>query len=509
MSEADSLNPDPGTAESNPASFESPAAPGAIVNTARSTAEDTDDPWETVDFPGAIRVDTIPIAASPAQEAPAAEMADLATVVERLQQENRALQQQIAQLGQDLVQQQMEVQLETQTIADSAVSQVAKQSDSPSLEELNSAQESMNRLFQELELSHQANQRQQILVENLTEQLASSQERIALLERECAQAQQRYNEQLQLRLQAEGSNRDLRMRLHRQQQHTLQFKAALEKSLEMQTPYHQAHFLPDAELGEEATDLTPAVESDAVKPLAPPKNSPVQPWSGGRDAAKVELRHPFPDAKPLSLYQEPGDEGPSDETPLTPEESRQFADVISLIFPENKEASSIGSASAPTEPTFDADSLVQAEPSTDAVPEASDAAQPDADDRLWQDLESLIEPATSTPETSPSFGEPLHHPSANSEPAEKLAPAPTPAVAPAKPNAALSSLLDYLGKPVLANPGSSLPLHSLQTESPDDGQSPSPVLYPARPPKKRSSLAAVDLPMFPRLGNPDGSRPVG
>ncbi|MCA1994581.1 MAG: hypothetical protein LDL41_21435, partial [Coleofasciculus sp. S288] len=100
-------------------------------------------------------------------------------------------------------------------------------------EEIHTLQEQLARLFHALESSHQAAQRQQILIETLSEQLQSSQERVAQLERECALVQQRYNEQSHQLLEAANTCRELRTRLQRQQRQTLQFKVALEKSLEM------------------------------------------------------------------------------------------------------------------------------------------------------------------------------------------------------------------------------------------------------------------------------------
>jgi hypothetical protein len=140
-------------------------------------------------------------------------------------------------------------------------------------QELTAAQTQIKQLAQELESSQQTIQHQQLLVETLTEQLEGSQERIAQLERDCALTQQRYNEQVQLVLQAESVCRDLRMRLNRQQQQTLQFKIALEKSLEMKTggdsesspqPESAAH--PITDNAAQATELIP-------------KTQPVKPWS--------------------------------------------------------------------------------------------------------------------------------------------------------------------------------------------------------------------------------------
>lgn len=87
-------------------------------------------------------------------------------------------------------------------------------------------------VLQELVASRQMLQQQQILTESLTEQLVSSQERIAQMERDLALLQQSYDEQQHLLKDEEANCQDLRTRLYRQQQQALQFKAALEKCLD-------------------------------------------------------------------------------------------------------------------------------------------------------------------------------------------------------------------------------------------------------------------------------------
>lgn len=140
-----------------------------------------------------------------------------------------------------------------------------------------SVQEQVANLFNQLEFAHQTNQRQQILVETVTGQLESSQERVAELEREAALVQQRYNEQSQLLAKSEQTSRDLQSRLQRQQRYTLQFKAALEKSLEVPTPQY--------ELG---LSLEPAVIEAASEVLFLPKAKQIQPWSAHGHASQAQ-----------------------------------------------------------------------------------------------------------------------------------------------------------------------------------------------------------------------------
>jgi hypothetical protein len=149
------------------------------------------------------------------------------------------------------------------------------------------SQEQITTLTNQLEFAHQTNQRQQILNEALTGQLETSQERVAQLEREAAFLQQRYNEQTQALIQAETTNQELQSRLYRQQRYTLQFKAALEKCLEVPPPqyepqYEGAYEGAIADATENLTDTTD--HSLAAYGLAAP-SAQIKPWSADKSAA--------------------------------------------------------------------------------------------------------------------------------------------------------------------------------------------------------------------------------
>ena len=133
-----------------------------------------------------------------------------------------------------------------------------------------------SQLFIELENSHRMAQRQQILVETLTDQLQSSHEQIAQLERECAAVQQRSSDHLQQFTQSEQIARDLRSRLHRQQRYTLQFKAALEKCLDVPPATAQGFVADFLEETLEPVTISPPNSPPKVKI---PRSQPVQPWS--------------------------------------------------------------------------------------------------------------------------------------------------------------------------------------------------------------------------------------
>ena len=188
--------------------------------------------------------------------------ADWFALAQKMRQRNRRLLEQIAQLQNALSEKQ-----------DALNAEMVRSQEQDSLivrqgEELNTLQDQLTRLFHTLESSHQAATRQQILIETLSEQLQSSQERVAQLERECALTQQRNNEQSHQLVQSANTCRELKTRLHRQQQQTLQFKVALEKCLEM----------PNRQVSE-AQPTRPKRDVGGVVPKA----QPIQPWSAQQD----------------------------------------------------------------------------------------------------------------------------------------------------------------------------------------------------------------------------------
>lgn len=265
---------------------------GAIRETIPLGVED----WQPVKFPDTVSLTEITQSVVSVSEStqssalnPRDSQSDVRKLVDHLQQENSVFRDQIGQLERDLAQAQVELQLEvTRFYCKESKAAAVPQSESlmeiapqspPNPQDLSSIHQQISQLAQELDSSQKMGHRQQILVETLSEQLQSGQERIAHLERDCAITQQRHNEQVQLVLQAENVCRDLRMRLHRQQRQALQFKAALEKSLEMESGQGTAiaH-----------SDLSSPSAIDSVTPFIP-KVQPVQPWS---QVAKTETQEP-------------------------------------------------------------------------------------------------------------------------------------------------------------------------------------------------------------------------
>jgi hypothetical protein len=472
MSEADTPNRENGLSES--AESVDVTVPSVDSQASEPVAEEApDEGWETVDFPGAMSVDAIPREGRPIEVAldvdpevisalaslseaslaeansemehspeavetvakpklvvissgaAAPEQDNFARLMQQLQQENTELRDRIVQLEQDLTQQQIEFQLEVaRSLSTNAIENAqfeGAQLEVPNpqaVKELAAAQERISQLFKELELSQQTAQRQQILVETISEQLESSQERIAQLERDCALAQQRYNEQVQQLLQAENTCRDLRMRLHRQQRHTLQFKAALEKCLEMPAPYRQNHFMPDLRPEPDATTPNASIGASSSQAFTP-KNQPVRPWSvsSTQDADDPDLADTLP-VLPRSLSRlvnpdlNESDLAESGSLPWASsdaENPQATADWMNLIFADTPDSQTYSAIEPqPSSPIFDLSPFLESE-NADSQSLASDvskdAATPQPNPVLRD--ESLLQMLAAVPLDSDELGSPL------------------------------------------------------------------------------------------------------
>jgi DNA repair exonuclease SbcCD ATPase subunit len=287
------------------------------TNTPVLLTQQPEEDWQTVNFPNAISVDAIPTnpEAKNSQSQTQPPSGDTPPISDHLKnllasaEQSKAkgltpvtLMQALHECNRDLLQRiaQLETALEASHKNLQARETLLEQRNA----QLQDTQEQLTRLFAKLEVSNQTLQSQEISVESLSSQLATSQTRLAAVERECASTQQRYNEQLHQLAATENVCRELRSRLHRQQRHTLQFKAALERSLEM--PH--VNSIASIEASESADDVANAqlesllavVKSQNV-PLQPTINpSPVQAWS---DRSQQNSEAMVPE-DPKSLEQE-------------------------------------------------------------------------------------------------------------------------------------------------------------------------------------------------------------
>jgi len=513
------------------------------------------------------------------------EVADLVSLIQELNQCNSALLDRVSQLEEAL------------EVSRSSLPGI--EATEPMPQNLLQAQEQITTLYNQLEFAHQTNQRQQILLETLTDQLEASQERVAQLERETSLLQQRYTEQSQVLAQTEGNCRDLQTRLYRQQRYTLQFKAALEKCLEVPVPQYEGQDLPSAQTAGDylflpkAQRIKPwAAQSDAVPGKLPwmniapgvlddsqsedtqaelqpsenlnlptftlpklqaPQVASVQPGSKPSKEVGVEEAHCSADTARVAP---PAVELQSDSTidPLG-DDPALMAHISSIVQPL---ADLIAEAML-AEP-FPVDALQPAiappTPQPVAVPAVSESAselmrepaqplaQPvvselkevplpevpmaDAEDALWQDLARLIDVSTedvvkaslsgdfaafeaidfsalenATPtidvEQDPWDVPPALSPATSSPTISPLVAA---SVSAPKPQPIEAAVQKAVQSPAIRQPAAvqsplnPMPQSSVPAFVANSQNSPSPLVYPLRPLKKRQSLAMVELPDF-------------
>lgn len=277
-------------------------------------------------------------------------------------------------------------------------------------EEFSAAQEQLTRLFRELESSHQTAQRQQILIETLSQQLESAQERINQLEQEYTSLQKRYQEKAKQLLKQEQQNQELRSRLQRQQRRAIQFKAALDKCLDV----------PNSSLPDNLEIDSPLPPSQDQEEIIFPKATPIQPWS-----AQIEQ-----------------------DSPKTPEWLKDFDQAQNSEKSDNPKIVPLNSADAQEE---EEEEKVTPEAEIEIETKSTSTWQPEL---VLSSTEEELEVEVKDVEPEITY-EPIEE---NEEEQEVEV------------------------EEALFNPSSW----------------PSPILYPLRPHKKRKSLAAIELPDFPR-----------
>ncbi|WP_008311798.1 hypothetical protein [Leptolyngbya sp. PCC 6406] len=433
--------------------------------------------WPPAPLAGTAGPDADAFPDSPPSPAPVPREAELLYLIRDLNRCNEALMARVNQLEEALETSQQSLQAEVERshhLANRPEEKVAA-----------AQQRSTAQLLSELETASDGLKRQRILTETLQAQLDTSQDRVTQLERECTLLQQRQTERLQALEKSEDLCRDLRSRLQRQQRYTLQFKAALEKCLDMnaQTPLaiptNAVMDIPYSNL-----------EGAGSNPISMPRADRIQPWS----SQEGDSTGPALDPQLMALLRQP--------------------------------ASHFSEAQAPVRP---------------APAPAPAATTGEADTRLWQDLERVIDHSVS-PRTAPT---PAPPPSVPEQAAPEQAtftepspwgppqPRPTPTW-----NADLDSVEDAetafevapnavappwqameMPSPRPANPAPQTDaidvqarLHFSPGELPLMGQThaqggaPSPLVHPLRPAKKkRTSLSAVELPSFPPLPRNSGT----
>jgi hypothetical protein len=381
-------------------------------------------------------------------------------------------------------------------------------------------------LLGELDIANDGLRRTTMHNEALQAELDVSQQRVAQLERECTLLQQRFNEKSAALHQAENTCRDLKSRLHRQQRYTLQFKAALEKCLNMSTQHSSPGGTPQQDLFAD-TDGHP-------QPIAIPKSQHIQPWSSVAGGAQSDMTmddllrgfKPSHSRQPIdtstshtrfshtAVNQTPPASDPEAEAvlwkdlervaesqppemPVAASTSAELQSVEAGIFatppadaPPLEASTETPAAETPITKTPAAEVPVAEVPISDEVPVFTEPSPWGAP--LASSASDVADSLSETPVSETPVSETIvaEEPAAAPQPSAPETGYPTPAsdqavVPPASVGASEQSQ------------GSALPGY-LQQAGQRTTATPSPVVYPLRSQKKRKSLAAVELPSFGR-----------
>lgn len=422
------------------------------------------DGWEAVPFPGQLPLDhsvelaevyglsSLSATDTSAEATPPAEPApeDLVQLIQDLNQCNDALLLRVTELEEALERSQVALQAEierTQTLPGGL----------PVGATPGPVQQQIAQLLSELDIANDGLRRTTIHNETLQTELEANQQRVAQLERECTLLQQRFGEKNTALHQAEETCRDLKARLHRQQRYTLQFKAALEKCLNMAPATGPA---PSSTMVQGQL-LSPTVLEDASQPVAMPRSQQIQPWSAGQGTVtdNPSLTH---------LLRGLRSAGPSVPAPAAVQPERLPAPAPSVaIAPEP--LPTVAAAPSPL-----ADPAPALDPWLEAVDPPAPSPVPEAAS-LFTEPSPWGEPVAAAP---PTAAAPSPAAAISAEPSRTPPPAAAPAPSPSQPVAP------------------SLPSYSYAVTTPK--ASPSPLVYPLRSQKKITSIAAVELPSFGR-----------
>ncbi|AFY54868.1 hypothetical protein Riv7116_2352 [Rivularia sp. PCC 7116] len=397
-------------------------------------------------------------------------------------------------------------------------------------QELNAAQAQIQFLFEQLENSQQNLQRQEGLAESYKVHLEANQQRLAQLERECALIQNKYSEQTWLLSQSENACRELRTRLKRQQRQTLQFKAALEKSLETSIPgYEEVDDSDSNFLGiRNNSSLNKSKESQAISSM-----QSIKPWSANEEYnySKNDLW----EQEIVSSGTNGGDSSIHEESSTW--EFTANPNITSVENTNDTANEGLVSDDLANDDSFtDSTNINQVVRSSDSAREESNLNQldqevaPSDSSELEDQLDSVIQTffASQTESVAP---EPAKQEDVQAD--EEITPTWTTIIEPRgqndgndnnvvnadywensstdnEPLVSFTSSIDDISndetqdywEEVSHFPAFDLsenaPPFDIVSDTENEHNSPSPIIYPKRPPKGRKSLASVELPKFPQ-----------
>ncbi|OYD89067.1 hypothetical protein CDG77_20265 [Nostoc sp. 'Peltigera membranacea cyanobiont' 213] len=423
------------------------------------------------------------------------EFQNLLALNEELRSANNNLYEQVEQLKDNLAE--SEKVLQWQKTRSSVTESMLNQH----TQELAAAQEQIKSLFQQLETAVQTVQRQEIFTDSYKAQLQISQQRLAQLERECTLLHTNNSEQSEQLLQSETVCRELRTRLMRQQRQTLQFKAALEKCLDTSVPSYDS--LEDT--AKHPKDITSAQGRFSRKARSLfPNAQPIQPWSAesesltesvdnswGEPSAPIPFQRNEPTPPPSSPWNWSVKQNQNTSTPPEPIPSPKIDDS-----PDIPEAISTSGSSNLDQQL---DSLIQmfftSQPESASPPPAAKTDENNNDSPIWETLATIIKDDGEIENPQEAHLEAEINPSTTISISRTTDSVTSPAN-----NLLVSSTSSHTESPVEETEDYWSEVSQFSPEllgdNTNDANSPSPVVYPQRPPKGRKSLASVELPNF-------------
>ncbi|MEA5550550.1 hypothetical protein VB713_06080 [Anabaena cylindrica UHCC 0172] len=436
----------------------------------------------------------------------------LLTLNQELSTANGDLYSQVEQLKHELTEAEkiLQWQKKRSSVTDSMLNQQTQ--------ELSAAQEQIQSLFEQLETAVQTVQSQEIFIETHKAHLQISQQRLAQLERQCSLLQTNYSEQSQQLLHSENTCRELRTRLMRQQRQTLQFKAALEKCLDTSVPNYdtledKAHHPHDVTGGHTRF-------SRKARSLFP-NAQPIKPWSAESDfvsdtcgSLHQHVEHQHADSswvEPLTpCSREKNYSAP------TSVSSENYSDDEYIFTPSEIAASLEDSESVNTSETVSNSSNIDQQLESliqmffTSVPTSENEQINQADAPISETLASITE---NSEKAKITIEQDLETDIINTAATYNagvddslISVSNDPLISPTSPHQETNAVeIEDYWSDVSPSTKSKLPKHNFSTEPlgeyPQDNKSPSPLIYPQRPPKGRKSLASVELPNFRTKGN--------
>ncbi|MEH2263933.1 hypothetical protein [Nostoc sp.] len=423
------------------------------------------------------------------------EFQNLLALNEELRSANNNLYEQVEQLKDNLAE--SEKVLQWQKTRSSVTESMLNQH----TQELAAAQEQIKSLFQQLETAVQTVQRQEIFTDSYKAQLQISQQRLAQLERECTLLHTNNSEQSEQLLQSETVCRELRTRLMRQQRQTLQFKAALEKCLDTSVPSYDS--LEDT--AKHPKDITSVQGRFSRKARSLfPNAQPIQPWSAesesltesgdnswGEPSAPIPFQRNEPTPPPSSPWNWSVKQNQNTSTPPEPIPSPKIDDS-----PDIPEAISTSGSSNLDQQL---DSLIQmfftSQPESASPPPAAKTDENNNDSPIWETLATILKDDEDIENSQEA-----HLKAEINPPVTISISRTTDSVTSPANNLLVSSTSSHTESPVEETEDYWSEVSQFSPEllgdNTNDANSPSPVVYPQRPPKGRKSLASVELPNF-------------